>query len=488
MMLRQRHHIALLLMSLALVLLGAFLWLFLKKTWDDEAAKLRRETSLLFVNAVRGIESQAFDKLIVRRWEHADGDTSLNISIRVPERPGKDSARIFAYVQERSLISEQHATTSGDTAMDITWTVQDRATDGNEPSLAGAISMLISSSSGDSLNSDSIKIKGDMAAMLERKFGEAMQQANLPVHWQVLANSDTTAQGADMFIAGQYADLGAGKKYRAEISDYRMFLLRRIGPQILFSCLLLALTALAFGFFYQSLRRQMRLTEIKNDFIRNMTHELKTPLSTVSVAIEALQHFDALADPERTKEYLAISQMELNRLSLLVDKVLQMALFEQGEPQLKRESLDLRQLVQEVVSAMKLQFEKHGAALTLTVQGDRFNLSGDRLHLLSVVYNLLDNALKYSLSNPKIEVFLQQTPTELILKVSDNGRGIPKEYQDRIFEKFFRVPTGDVHDVKGHGLGLNYVSNVLRMHHGRIEMESQPGSGSRFTVYLPLEN
>lgn len=474
-------------MSLALVLLGAFLWLFLKKTWDDEAAKLRRETSLLFVNAVRGIESQAFDKLIVRRWEHADGDTSLNISIRVPERPGKDSARIFAYVQERSMISEHHATASGDTAMNITWTVQDRASDGDEPSLAGAISMLMSTQ--DSLCGDSLKISGgNMSAMLEKKFGEAMQQANLPVHWQVLENSDTTAQGADMFVAGQYADLGADKKYRAEISDYRMFLLRRIGPQILFSALLLALTALAFGFFYQSLRRQMRLTEIKNDFIRNMTHELKTPLSTVSVAIEALQHFDALADPERTKEYLAISQMELHRLSLLVDKVLQMALFEQGEPQLKRESLDLRQIVEEVTGAMKLQFEKHGAALTLTVQGDRFNLRGDRLHLLSVVYNLLDNALKYSLSNPKIEVFLQQTPTDLILKVSDNGRGIPKEYQDRIFEKFFRVPTGDVHDVKGHGLGLNYVSNVLRMHHGRIEMESQPGSGSCFTVYLPLEN
>jgi two-component system phosphate regulon sensor histidine kinase PhoR len=203
------------------------------------------------------------------------------------------------------------------------------------------------------------------------------------------------------------------------------------------------------------------------------------------VAIEALQNFDALESPERTQEYLAISQLELNRLSLLVDKVLRMSLFEQGEPELKTEPLDLRLLVEEVLSAMKLQFEKYRAEVGFSVSGTDFSLRGDRLHLVSVLYNLLENALKYSPLPPKITVSLAHSEHQLTLQVKDQGRGIPSEYQSRIFEKFFRVPTGDVHDVKGHGLGLNYVAGVVQLHQGSIEVESKEGRGTAFTVRLP---
>lgn len=487
-MFRQRHHIAILLLSLGLVLLGIFLWLFLKKTWEDEAASLRRETNLLFVNAVHGIESQVFDRLLVKKWEGiGEGDTALDISLRLPPlaRVRDTSARVIAFVEEHSVTKEitKAPKDSSKTQMKIA------IRNGRFPAeneISGALSVFMSTDSIRGNYADSVNPK--FLISLEQNFSEAMQSAALPVSWKVLRLKDTlnADNQSDMFVAGQYADMVSGDRFRVEISGYHAYLFRKIGPQILFSLLLFACVGLAFLFVYQSLRQQIRLTEIKNEFIRNMTHELKTPISTVSVAIEALQNFDALENPARTREYLAISQLELNRLTLLVDKVLRMSLFEQGEPELKSEPIDLRHLVEDVLAAMKLQFEKYRANVSLSTTGSDFSLRGDRLHLVSVLYNLLENALKYSPLPPQIMVSLAHTDHHLTLQVRDQGHGIPAEYQSRIFEKFFRVPTGDVHDVKGHGLGLNYVAGVVRLHQGSIEVESKEGIGTAFTVKLPI--
>lgn len=484
-MFRQRHHIAILLLFLGLALLGIFLWLFLKKTWEDENAGLRRETNLLFVNAVHGIESQMFDRFMVKRWEGADGDTSLNISLRLPPPlHGKDSAKVLAFVQERSIVTNR-LPQKMDTSHSTMKILLKSEASGKESEMSGALSMFIESDSLCSTHPDSANPK--FLKSLEQNFGEAMQRSALPVEWRVirLGEAEDRNNRNETFMAGQYTDMLNGARYGAEISHYKAYLFKKIGPQIVFSFLLFACVALAFLFVYQSLRQQIRLTEIKNDFIRNMTHELKTPISTVSVAIEALQNFDALENPARTREYLAISQLELNRLSLLVDKVLRMSLFEEGDPEMKSEPLDLRTLVEEVLAAMKLQFEKYRAEVSLSISGTNFSLRGDRLHLLSVLYNLLENALKYSPLPPHISVHLTHSDTELTLQVRDQGRGIPTEYLGRIFEKFFRVPTGDVHDVKGHGLGLSYVAGVVRLHHGSIQVDSQEGVGTEFTVRLP---
>ncbi|HPI09016.1 MAG TPA: HAMP domain-containing sensor histidine kinase, partial [Saprospiraceae bacterium] len=228
-------------------------------------------------------------------------------------------------------------------------------------------------------------------------------------------------------------------------------------------------------------------TELKNDFIRNMTHELKTPIATVSVAVEALQNFDALQNPQRTQEYLDIAGIELNRLSLLVDKVLRVSMFEKQEPELRREPLDLKLLVQDILHSMRLQFEKHHAQVQFLPESGDYSVSGDRLHLSSVVYNLLDNALKYGSEHPVIRVGMSHRDGQLSLQVQDNGVGIPAAYQGRVFEKFFRVPTGDVHNVKGHGLGLSYVAGVVRLHGGSIGLESREKAGSTFTILLPAE-
>lgn len=276
-----------------------------------------------------------------------------------------------------------------------------------------------------------------------------------------------------------------GSTYTAVFSGYEGFLLKKILPQSLFSFFLLAITGLAFGAIYQNLRQQRRLTELKNDFISNVTHELKTPIATVSVAIEALQNFGVSQNPEQTKEYLEISKSELNRLTLLVDKVLKMATFEQHGLTLSPETVDWAELTQLVLNSMKLQFEKYGAKVDFNQIGHSFKLSADKIHLTNVVYNLLDNALKYTENRPKIALLLQETDAELRLSVKDNGIGIQSEFLARIFDKFFRVPTGDTHDVKGYGLGLSYVSSVVKQHHGRIEVESEVGKGSIFTVIIP---
>lgn len=273
--------------------------------------------------------------------------------------------------------------------------------------------------------------------------------------------------------------------YNLQLENTSLYLFKKILSPLLFSAFLVGVTMISFFVLYRNLNRQRRLTDIKNEFIGNITHELKTPISTVSVAIEAMKNFNALQNPERTQEYLDIANNELQRLGLLVDKVLKLSMFEKQQVELKQEWFDLHQLAQEVMSSMKIQFEKHHAAVSLTTEGDDFTIMADRLHILSVIYNLLDNALKYSRQNPVIEIGIVAKEENLFIKVKDNGVGIPAAYKEKIFDKFFRVPSGDRHNVKGYGLGLSYVAHIVQQHHGKIDVWSEEGKGTQFVIQLP---
>jgi two-component system phosphate regulon sensor histidine kinase PhoR len=266
------------------------------------------------------------------------------------------------------------------------------------------------------------------------------------------------------------------------------YLLKKMISPILFSFFLIGLTAMTFILLYRNLLQQRRLTELKNDFISNITHELKTPIATVQVAIEALRNFNALKDPARTNEYLDISQQELHRLSMLVDKVLRLSMFENREVQLMPEPFDLRELIKEVADSFQPLFEKHGAKLKVDYKGENFIIEADRLHLMSVVYNLLDNALKYGGDEPSINLEVDMSGPQALIMVRDKGIGIPAAYQDKIFEKFFRVPQGNQHNVKGYGLGLSYVAHIIQKHKGQIQVNSEPGKGSTFIINLPKLN
>ena len=200
-----------------------------------------------------------------------------------------------------------------------------------------------------------------------------------------------------------------------------------------------------------------------------------------------MRNFNVLNDPERTKEYLDISAAELRRLSLLVDKVLKLTLFEKKEIELKKEWFNLSELVKEVMASMRLQFDKHKAKVNLHITGEHAETQADKLHITSVVFNLLDNALKYSSTNPLIDVEIKGEGNVVSLAVTDNGIGILPEYQGKIFEKFFRVPANNTHNIKGYGLGLSYVSHIVQLHNGTIEVESEAGKGITYIILLPAK-
>jgi signal transduction histidine kinase len=277
--------------------------------------------------------------------------------------------------------------------------------------------------------------------------------------------------------------------YQAKFEGIGMYVLGKMQMQIGGSILLLLLVAGSFIILYRNLLAQQRLAEIKNDFISNITHELKTPIATVGVAIEALRNFNAIQSPEKTKEYLDISAAELQRLSLLVDKVLKLSMFEKQQIELNKEPFDLKELIEENLRIMKLQFDKHKATVEFTASDNSYMIEADKLHMTSVIYNLLDNALKYGGNKPNIQIAMSmQDADRIALRITDSGIGIAQQHQAKIFEKFFRVPTGNKHNIKGYGLGLSYVAEVVKSHKGSIRVESEPEKGSTFIVELPVRD
>lgn len=266
---------------------------------------------------------------------------------------------------------------------------------------------------------------------------------------------------------------------------YSSLLLRRMAPELLFAGLLFACVMMAFYVGERSQRRQRELIAIKNDFINNTTHELKTPITTVGLALEALESFGADEDRNRRLEYLHISQHELQRLQLLVDRVLHLAKFEQGQLQLDRQVIALDALVERALAILRIQFERASARVSYHTEGSDFRVCGDSFHLTNVLFNLLDNAMKYSRGTPIIQLRLHTTAAGVELLVSDRGIGIPAVYRSRVFEKFFRIPQGDLHNTKGHGLGLSYVAHIVRESGGSIHLSAPPEGGTTFIIRLP---
>jgi len=218
-----------------------------------------------------------------------------------------------------------------------------------------------------------------------------------------------------------------------------------------------------------------------------MTHELKTPISTVSLALEALVNFDVRNNEERSLRYLDISRRELQRLSTMVEKVLNIAQYEKGEISLNIEQYHLNDLIENVVETISMQVQRKNGSLTCELNANQDIILADKVHFNNLLYNLIDNSNKYFVDKPEILIVTKNTENEIILEISDKGIGISKEDLSRVFDKFYRVPTGNIHNVKGYGLGLSYVKDIVDMHHGNLKVTSEINKGTTFIISLPYE-
>jgi len=277
-------------------------------------------------------------------------------------------------------------------------------------------------------------------------------------------------------------DFLAGHRMVLANTDHRADLLRGMAPIIGFAVVVWLMIAAAFWYMLRSLRRQLALNALRDEFVGNITHELKTPITTVGVALETLSRSGEVSG-DAGKSYLDISRNELARLSRLVERILHA-----NASEMNLEPVDMRSVTEDVLHSMQVQFDGRQARVHLETQGDGFAIQGDRTHLSGVLYNLLDNALKYSPGTPDIDVRVVRDNGSVRLEVTDHGIGIDPEYHRRIFEKLFRVPAGNRHDVKGHGLGLSYVADVVRKLHGQVDVQSAPGQGSTFTLTFPASH
>ncbi len=261
-----------------------------------------------------------------------------------------------------------------------------------------------------------------------------------------------------------------------------------IGPQLVIAGLFIALIIAVFVTTLRSIVRQKRISDIRNDLVNNLTHELKTPISTIGLACEALADPSIPRSAEQVRSYVAMIRDENKRLGSLVENVLQSAVLDSGHMVLKIVDLDMHALIQDVIRSSNILVSRRSGRIVTELLAEIHHVQGDRIHLTNLLYNLIDNAVKYTRSEPLIKIATRSDDMHITISITDNGIGIAPSEQRKIFDRLYRVPTGNIHNAKGFGLGLSYVRTVVERHRGRITLESTPGQGSTFHIQLPFEH
>lgn len=271
------------------------------------------------------------------------------------------------------------------------------------------------------------------------------------------------------------------------ISDYKKMVLGEmrvmIGGAIFFTLVIIA----AFYVTVNALLRQKKLSEVKNDFINNMTHEFKTPLATISLAVDALRNEKVVQDRTKSEYFTGIIKEENKRMNKQVETILQASLLDRQDQQLNLKALHAHVIIQEAMENFQLQLEGKGGRSEVQFNAKNDLILADEVHFTNIITNLIDNAVKYSKDNLLIRITTQNTQKNLVIRIEDNGIGMSKETQRRIFEKFYRAHTGNLHNVKGFGLGLSYVKTIVEAHEGKIKVDSTVGRGTTFTLEFPLK-
>lgn len=268
-------------------------------------------------------------------------------------------------------------------------------------------------------------------------------------------------------------------------TSFKVF--KYMGWMISGGILFTAIIVTAFALTIRTMLGQKKLSEIKGDFINNMTHELKTPLATISLAIDAIGNEKVMDNKDKIRYFSGIIKEENKRMNKQVESILQSALLEKDELALNLQPIDVHQLISSTVENLQLQLDGKNGKVDLQLNAHQPIIKADEVHFSNLIFNLLDNAIKYSKDNLEVKIATSNTRKNLVISIADNGIGMSRDTVNRIFEKFYRAHTGNVHNVKGFGLGLSYVKAIVDAHKGKIRVESILGKGSRFTMEFPQD-
>ncbi len=278
-------------------------------------------------------------------------------------------------------------------------------------------------------------------------------------------------------------------------SDYQLFvsfprkekyILATISNILIFAAVFILIIILAFASALYQLLRQKQISEIKTDFINNMTHEFKTPIATINLALDAIKNPKIINDQEKVLRYTDMIRQENKRMHGQVENVLRISKLEKNQLDLTSKVIDIHEVIEEAVTHVDLIVKDKGGFINVNLNAKQLEVMASKFHLTNVVVNMLDNAIKYTNESPKIDISTNNAGRNIIIKVKDQGIGMSKSVQKNVFDKFYREQKGNIHDVKGHGLGLSYVKKIVEHHHGSVYVESEKGKGSTFTVKLPL--
>lgn len=321
---------------------------------------------------------------------------------------------------------------------------------------------------------------------------------NIPYHFRV-----TTQDGREVYRCSDYSEkgeeytysqvlfrndpaskMGVVKVHFPDMNSYIFSSVRFMMPAIVFTFILLV----TFIFTIVVVFRQKRYTEIKNDFMNNMTHELKTPIASISLAAQMLNDKSLTKSESMTNHLGGVIQEETKRLRFLVEKVLQMSMFDRKKTVFKKKELDLNEMVESIAHSFSLRVEHTGGRIYTDIGAVDSTIYVDEVHFQNAIFNLMDNAVKYGKPDQPLDIYMStwNDDQHLYLSIRDTGLGIKKENLKKVFEKFYRVHTGNVHDVKGFGLGLAYVKQIVELHDGEISVDSEYRKGTKFTIKLPV--
>ncbi len=307
------------------------------------------------------------------------------------------------------------------------------------------------------------------------------------------ANADTvhnySAKGVGIVVSSGSAFENPDEALWVVALNYKRLVMRSLTESIILAILFTLVIVAAFFVTIYTMLRQKKLGEIKNDFINNMTHEFKTPIATISLAVDALKNEKVMSSRDRMSYFSGIIKEENQRMNKQVEAILKASQFEKQEVVLDKTPVHVHEIVKLVADKFLLQLQEKNGKAELNLNASNDLIKGDEVHFTNLVNNLIDNAVKYSKDNVPIHLKIASYNSggKLVLKFEDNGIGMTKETQKRVFEKFYRAHTGNLHNVKGFGLGLNYVKSVTQSHNGSIKVESALGKGSVFTLEFPLD-